>query len=460
VDTSLLEELPTFRLKERMELRDALPVEAPRLLLLMGPEASGKTLTLKSLLKELEDAGQAVAGFVQCDLFLQEREVLEELVLELREKLEGYDDASQGWHATPSNMVESFETELGRLAKLAAPRRIVLAFDHAEALRKYSDVLGALSNRDSASVSNYSVVLISTHSWEDIRPRCFADAPTERFLFHPYDPDVIQDITARHVQRRFPEFALPTIRPFVSVMFSTLTPLARDLRELQRLAVLFWPCYSLPIKAGELQPSQQSELYVRFRTTFISAAMVHRARIRDLPASELEATLSRLKEKGMTDKETLREQAQDEEELRQARLRECELPFAAKLLLVASFLASWNPPRLDAKYFGKQKTRKMRKNAGPRHASIELSDVKPRTVPVRRLLTIAHCIMPRHLRGSKDILSSPNSMLGTLVSIGLLTRTSSYTNNAKFRTAIDLATADNYGRALNIDLQDYLHHPE
>jgi hypothetical protein len=306
VDASLLEEQRAFRLKERMELRDVLPVAAPRMVLVTGPEASGKTMTLKSLLKELEDAGQVLAGFVQCDLFLSEREVLEDLVLELREKLEGNDEASQGWHATPSSMVDSFETELSRLAKLAGPRRIVLAFDHAEALRKYSDMLGALSNRDKTSVLNYSVVLISTHSWEEIRPRCFADAPTERVFFDPYEPgkksclalvdpsfspDVIQELTARHVQRRYPEFALPTIRPFVSFMFTTLTPLARDLRELQRLAVLFWPCYSLPLKLGELHPLQQSDLYVRFRTSFVSAAMVLRARIRDLPASELEATV-------------------------------------------------------------------------------------------------------------------------------------------------------------------------
>jgi len=51
-------------------------------------------------------------------------------------------------------------------------------------------------------------------------------------------------------------------------------------------------------------------------------------------------------------------------------------------------------------------------------------------------------------------------MLGTLVSMGLILRASASTSNAKYRSMIDLATADNYARALNIDLQDYLHHPE
>lgn len=104
-----------------------------------------------------------------------------------------------------------------------------------------------------------------------------------------------------------------------------------------------------------------------------------------------------------------------------------ELPYYPKWLLVAAYLASFNPARLDALYFMKATEKKRRKKGGgtarsggrpsqtrkiPRHL------LAASAFTVDRLLAIFHTILPDDLRTTIDV----HRQIATLSSLRLLIR--------------------------------------
>lgn len=104
-----------------------------------------------------------------------------------------------------------------------------------------------------------------------------------------------------------------------------------------------------------------------------------------------------------------------------------ELPYYAKWLLIAAYLASYNPPRLDALYFMKTTERKRRKKGGgsakgrgrpsqqrkiPRHL------VAASAFTLDRVLAILHAILPHDLRSTIDVYTQ----IATLTGLRLLSR--------------------------------------
>ena len=104
-----------------------------------------------------------------------------------------------------------------------------------------------------------------------------------------------------------------------------------------------------------------------------------------------------------------------------------ELPYYAKWLLIAAYLASFNPARLDALYFMKSTEKKRKKKGGgtprsggrasqqrkiPRHL------LSPAAFTLDRLLAILHAILPHDFRSTVDVYT----LLATLTGLRLLSK--------------------------------------
>lgn len=99
-----------------------------------------------------------------------------------------------------------------------------------------------------------------------------------------------------------------------------------------------------------------------------------------------------------------------------------ELPYYARWLLIAAYLASYNPAKLDALYFMKSTERKRRKKGGgtarsgggrpsqtrkvPRHL------LAPAAFTLDRLLAILHAILPHDLQSTIDIYTQIAALSG------------------------------------------------
>jgi origin recognition complex subunit 5 len=145
------------------------------------------------------------------------------------------------------------------------------------------------------------------------------------------------------------------------------------------------------------------------------------------------------------------------------------LPYYAKWLLIAGYLASFNPARLDETFFMKTSERKRRKKGGGTARSAAGRPGQVRKIPrhllaassftLDRLLAILHAILPDDVRAGIDI----SKQIATLTSLRLLVRAGSLGSSdplepgGKFRVGLyvtwDYALA--LARGLDFELADY-----
>ena len=97
------------------------------------------------------------------------------------------------------------------------------------------------------------------------------------------------------------------------------------------------------------------------------------------------------------------------------------LPYYAKWLLIAAYLASYTPTKLDPILFMKTSDRKKRKKSAGRPAQtrkVPRHLLAPSAFPLDRLLSILHAILPHDLRTTIDVYSQ----IATLASLRLMVR--------------------------------------
>ncbi|KAK4550866.1 hypothetical protein LTR36_000446 [Oleoguttula mirabilis] len=147
-----------------------------------------------------------------------------------------------------------------------------------------------------------------------------------------------------------------------------------------------------------------------------------------------------------------------------------ELPYYAKWLLVAAYLASFNPAKLDALYFMKSTERKRRKKGGGTARSGGGRPSQNRKIPrhllaasaftLDRVLSILHAILPHDLRSTIDVYTQ----IATLTGLRLLVRSSGIGSGdplepgGKWKTgpAVSWEYAQSLARSLDFGLLDYV----
>ncbi len=149
-----------------------------------------------------------------------------------------------------------------------------------------------------------------------------------------------------------------------------------------------------------------------------------------------------------------------------------ELPYYAKWLLIAAYLASYNPIKLDALYFMKSTERKRRKKGGGTARSgggrpsqkrqVARHVLAPSAFTLDRLLSIVHAILPHDFRSTIDVYTQ----IATLSSLRLLVRSGiglgsggdALEPGGKWRVgpAVSWEYVQGLARSLKFDVLDYV----
>jgi origin recognition complex subunit 5 len=174
---------------------------------------------------------------------------------------------------------------------------------------------------------------------------------------------------------------------------------ARDLASFRDVCHKIWRPFVAPIHKGDFGTRDFSRLLVAQRKLFQDEAVLSDSII----STSTERTT------------TIKSKSND-------------LPYYAKYIILAAYLASSNPARLDQIYFMKSSERKRRKKGGgtarsgggkpsqnrklPRHL------LAPTPFPLDRLLSILYAILPHDFRSTIDIYAQ----IATLASLRLLVR--------------------------------------
>ncbi|ANB11164.1 origin recognition complex subunit 5 [Sugiyamaella lignohabitans] len=173
--------------------------------------------------------------------------------------------------------------------------------------------------------------------------------------------------------------------------------------------VKMWPVFVDPILKGKYKISEFVRIYKENIYLFTGDAVVA-DRLVDLEAEDLIAMVK-----------TRREIA--------TQAKAYELPIQSKYVLCAAYLASYNPPRYDVRFFSKAKDARAKRRDTGRRKSLKIN---PRSLAapafdLERMLAILHSIIPtdeeeKNVRAGSHI--DIGVQIATLTTLKLIIRTS------------------------------------
>lgn len=158
-----------------------------------------------------------------------------------------------------------------------------------------------------------------------------------------------------------------------------------------------------------------------------------------------------------------------------------QLPYYPRLLLVAAYLASFNPPRTDQIFFMKAAAARRRKKGGgtalsrsrpgtSKHRKISRKLLGPQAFVLERMLAIFHAIKDdadsrgRSGKGKELTSGSADIEMGiaTLVTLRLLAKVGSANSGdaldtgTKYRVAVGWEIVRGVARSVGVEAEDYL----
>ena len=222
---------------------------------------------------------------------------------------------------------------------------------------------------------------------------------------------------------------------------------ARDLVSFRELCNKLWRPFVAPIVTGEYGTQDFTRLLVKQRLLFADESVL-------LDSIAATPNLAPIKPSpGVSDRSLSR-----------------ELPYHAKYLLLAAYLASYNPAKTDSLHFMKSTERKRRKKGGGTARCVRGRATQNRKIPkyllgataftLDRLLSILHAVLPHDLRSTVDMYAQ----IATLTSLRLLVKsggvgpTDPLELGGKWRVGlvIDWEYVQRLARSLDFALADFV----
>ncbi|GIZ37068.1 hypothetical protein CKM354_000053100 [Cercospora kikuchii] len=377
----------------------------PSSVVVYGPKATGKSAIVRAFL----ESSKLRHALVRCQECVTGRHLLERIVSAVHEgivqhEVNGHAEAYSGRCENISALVVHLQKLLERQEKF------VLVLDGIDEQRDAPPTLLPALGRLGEVVPQLVTILIVRH-------------PSPRFLYQTGVPHVHFSSYSRaqtvHIVAQNPPDIFLEPPPdeldyddethdedkawlwprFCAVIWDAFgQSVARDLVSFRETCYKLWRPFVAPVVKGDFGTRDFSRLLVAQRRLLQEENVLLDSIIRNADASTVVA-------KNKTH----------------------ELPYYAKWLLVAAYLASFNPARLDAVYFMKTTEKKRRKKGGGTARSGGRPSQK-RQIPrhllaasaftIDRLLAILHAILPDDVRTTIDVYKQ----IATLSNLRLLVR--------------------------------------
>uniref|UniRef100_A0A182QQI6 Uncharacterized protein n=1 Tax=Anopheles farauti TaxID=69004 RepID=A0A182QQI6_9DIPT len=300
--------------------------------------------------------------------------------------------------------VKDFLAELRRC--LAPTRPYVIVLDNAERLLDMAhNLLPLFLQLPEATGLNISVLLIASLPYEKFYTR--TGLPPVVKLFVPeYTRQEMQRILLAGYRERREESETITeefYRNYINLFLGTFWKVCRDVKELRLVAADVYEAYCEPVRDGSIPAHDSVRLWRNISKT-------------------LRATLSTMYMRMGTNGTTGTATAADGSSWL---ARNLELPYYAKYLLIAAYLASHNAAKEDRRLFVKNhgKQRKRLQTVNARAKVVERMSIKvgPKPFNLDRLLAIFYAILDEKVGLTCNLLAQ----ISTLVHLKLLAYASS-----------------------------------
>lgn len=392
-----------------------------------GHRASGKSHVLHVLLKELE-LHHSTVSCVEC---VSVALLFEQVLLSFF----GCDAAS----LLPRSPSLSDFVRIYRQQRSQSPAKQTryIVMEKAELLRdRDPNLLPALLRLQELVEDNVTVILLSEIVWDKFRPNtgCF-----EPLLLHfpDYSKGELQQILS---QDRHPSYSAELYSSYINILLGVFYSVCRDLRELRHLAALNFSKFCEPLEEGKVKESDTHKLWRNIEPHLKKAMQT--VYLREVSSLQWE-------------------QMQLMEEKEAGALRglsahtHVELPFYSKFLLIAAYLASYNPARTDKRFFLKHHGKIRKTNFLKKNEKTSNHLLGPKPFPLDRLLAIFYSVVDSRVAPTASIFSQ----ISSLVTLQLLTQVShdDQLDAPKYKCAVSLDFICAISRTVNFDIVKYLY---
>uniref|UniRef100_A0A8C6T5C6 Origin recognition complex subunit 5 n=1 Tax=Neogobius melanostomus TaxID=47308 RepID=A0A8C6T5C6_9GOBI len=425
------------KLRKIAELLPCREVQAELLLSLMGqPEhrsypaifiyghrASGKSHTINMIMKELE-LPHVMVSCVEC---LSVALLFEQVLLSFF----GADAAAllpRG--PSLSDFVRIYRQQC---SDSPAKQTRYIIMEKAEMLRDTdANLLPALLRLQELVEDNVSVILLSEIVWDKFRPNtgCF-----EPLLFKC--ETILEQILSKD---RHPSYSAEFYSSYINILLGVFYSVCRDLRELRHLAALNFSKFCEPLEEGKAKESDTHKLWRNIEPHLKKA--MRTVYLREVSSLQWE-------------------KMQEMEEKEAGAVRglsahtHVELPYYSKFLLIAAYLASYNPARTDKRFFVKHHGKIKKTNFLKKNEKTSNHLLGPKPFPLDRMLAIFHSVVDSRVAPSASIFSQ----ISSLVTLQLLNQAShdDQLDAPKYKCAVSMDFICAISRTVNFDIVKYLY---
>jgi len=395
---------------------------------------SGKTTVLRHHLSSVK----IPHAFLHCVEVYQPRLLFQAAV----DQICAYQDKDTT--ASKLDTVSDFLTELGRVV---GDQSAVIVLEGAERLREEGTLLQVFTRLQELADCNVCCVFETRLDWSRLRPA--SDLTTPLVLpFPQYTRDQLATLVGELLN---PEAALDWggdfRRSYGGIVLSVFFNVTRSLSELLHIARLNYPAYTRPIVEGQCKHTEARQLWFNIEPELKKC--VSTVHLREVTSKQLTDSLKE------ADKEVEKGAVLGSQAVSNVSRITIELPFYSKFLLIAAFLASYNPAKSDKRFFQKHHG-KQRKTSSSIRAKERMNSqlTGPKTFPLERLLAIFYNIVDERVNPTASIYSQ----LSSLVNLHLLTAMGmDMMDQPKYRCNIGLDFVRTIARPLQFDVYKYLY---
>ncbi|KAI0224433.1 Origin recognition complex subunit 5 [Lamellibrachia satsuma] len=411
-------------------------------LFLYGHTSTGKSLLVDTLLRQLK-ARYVVVNCVECYTakLLYER-ILNELSGVIPSPSNDYaiyrrcDNMDDFIHYL--RLVEQQEGLSGET--------VYIVFDKAERLRSMDANLLPVFLRlqELSGGLNVCVLLLSEIVWEKFRQ---GTGVREPYVIHfpDYTADELLEIMSLDCPA---DFSYHCYAGYIKLLLSVFHSVCRNLSELRHLAWLNFAKYIEPIEKGEASLEDSRKLWRNVEPHLRRALCT--VYLREVSSAQWE----RLQQ---TD-ESSSHKATDKTLQGVSSWVNMELPYYSKYLLIAAYIASYNPAKSDRKFFAKHSGRVNKRVEMNSHKKQEQTNnqlLGPKPFPLDRLMAIFYVIVEGKVALSANIYSQ----ISSLVTLGLMMQLSSSEplDAPRYKCLISLDFVKSVARTINFEVLRYLY---
>ncbi|KAJ1727994.1 hypothetical protein LPJ61_004281, partial [Coemansia biformis] len=319
--------------------------------------------------------------------------------------------------------------------------------DQAERLRdRGAMLLTSLLRLSELANANITVVLLSSVVWDKFRPR-HGGAPDPHTVFFSY---YTKEQMLRIIERDCPEGEpVGFFLTFVDAIYEVFHRNCVDLNELRHLVAMLYPKFVQPVYERQAARSEFARLFKLCQPYFAAAS--ERLYLREISSSEW------LKHSTVASATTAPEDVTMAIHKISDNGDALDLPYYAKFLLIAAFLASYNPTRLDAQYFsrGKSQAKRRRATKDTTGGDNRQQLLGPKSFGIERMLAIFYSIIVEPVDSSVDV----QIQISSLVTLRLLSKTSAgdRLDGVKCKCNVGLEAIRAISRSVRFEVDRYLY---